>query len=46
MIADMKSKIIVPCWHFFADMTFSAISKVRTIEIKPEKIPYTQTIHA
>ena len=41
VIANMKSKIIVSHRHFFADMIFSATSKV-PINIKPEKNPYTQ----
>ena len=35
VIADVKSKIIVSRWHFFADVIFSATShKFKTIKIK------------
>ena len=43
MIADLKSKIIVFHRHFFADVIFLPLQKFRTIKIKPEKNPYTQT---
>ena len=41
----VKSKIIVSCWHFFADMIFSAIWKVQTYENKTREksLYYTQT---
>ena len=34
MIADVKSKIIVSHQHFFADMIFSATSKVQNYQNK------------
>ena len=34
VFADMKSKIIVSCWYFFADMVFSATSKVQNYQNK------------
>ena len=35
VIADVKSKIIVSRWHFFADVIFSAtLHKFKTIKIK------------
>ena len=34
VIANMKSKIIVPHWHFFADVIFSATSKVQNYQNK------------
>ena len=33
MIADVKSKIILSRWHFFADVIFSGTSKFKTIKI-------------
>ena len=39
VIADVKNKIIVSLWHFFADMIFSGTSKFKTIKILiPKKI--------
>ena len=41
MIADMKSKIILSHWYFFADMIFSATSKVQNYQYKTrEKYQY------
>ena len=34
MIADVKSKIIVPCQHFFANVIFSTTSKVQNYQNK------------
>ena len=34
VIADVKSKIIVSCWHFFADVIFSATSKIQNYQNK------------
>ena len=42
VIADVKSKIILSRRQFFAEVIFSATSKVRTIKIKLEKNSYTQ----
>ena len=33
VIADVKSKVIVSRWHFFADVIFSDTSKFKTIKI-------------
>ena len=33
VIADVKGKIIVSRWHFFADVIFSGTSKFKTIKI-------------
>ena len=46
VIADVKSNIIVPRQQFFADVIFSATSKVQNHQKKPEKIPCTHTINA
>ena len=44
VIANVKSKIIVSCRHFFADMIFSATSKVQNYQNKiREKSLKTQT---
>ena len=43
MIADVKSQIIVSRRHFFAYMIFLPLQKFKTIKIKLEKNPYTQT---
>ena len=37
VIADVKSKIIVSCRHFFADMIFSATSKFQKYQNKTEE---------
>ena len=34
MIVNMKSKIIVSHWHFFADVIFSTTSKVQNYQNK------------
>ena len=34
MIANVKSEIIVSCWHFFADVIFSATLKVQNYQNK------------
>ena len=36
IIADVKSKIITPSWHFLVDMVFSATSKVQNYQNKTE----------
>ena len=36
IIADVKSKIITPSWHFLVDMIFSATSKVQNYQNKTE----------
>ena len=34
MIVNVKSKIIISHWHFFADVIFSANSKVQNYQTK------------
>ena len=46
VIADVKSKIVVSPRHFFADLIFSATSKVQNYKKQSQKIiPMSKQIH-